>query len=279
MSRLQHQRFELKYWITEEKARCIREFVRAYLPLDGYGAGQPDGSYPTLSLYLDTGALDSYWHVIAGHKNRFKLRLRYYDERPDSPVFFEIKRRVGEIILKDRGGVRKDAVRSLLAGQLPEPRHLLQPWDAGQLAAVRKFCRHMLALQVQPQVHVAYRREAYEDPGNNAVRLTFDRRVESAPLHTCRLIARSAKPHRVFGPTVILELKFTNRYPKWFQDLVEIFDLTQMGAAKYAEGIFARGEDWVHRDPRQERAADVVENFLSASQYEALFEKVRHRVV
>jgi len=46
---------------------------------------------------------------------------------------------------------------------------------------------------------------------------------------------------------VILELKFTARYPKWFRDLVETFDCVQMGAAKYSEGIFARGEDWVSR--------------------------------
>lgn len=278
MSRLQHQRFELKYWITEEKARAVREFVRAYLDLDEYGVGQPDCSYPTLSLYLDTDGLDTYWHVIAGHKNRFKLRLRYYDERPDSPVFFEVKRRVGEVILKDRAGVRKDAVRELLAGQLPEPRHLLQPWDAGQLVAVQTFCRLMQALRAAPKMHVAYLREAYENPDNNAVRLTFDRRVESAPNPTPRLFARSERPHLVFGPTVILELKFANRYPKWFQDLVEIFDLTQVGAAKYAEGIYQRGEDWARRDPRRHRPVDLVEEFLSASQHEALFEKVKHRV-
>lgn len=278
MSRLQHQRFELKYWISEQKARCLREFVRAYLELDEYGVGQPDCSYPTLSLYLDTDDLDTYWHVIAGHKNRFKLRLRYYDERPDSPVFFEVKQRVGEIILKDRAAVRKDAVRGLLAGHLPEPRHLLQPWDAAQLVAVQRFCRLMLEMQATPKMHVAYVREAYENPGNNAVRLTFDRRVESAPHPSPRLIARGQSPHRVFGPTVILELKFTNRYPNWFQHLVELFDLTQMGAAKYAEGIYARGEDWVRRDPRRRQAVDVVEEFLSASQHEGLFEKVRHTV-
>jgi len=31
------------------------------------------------------------------------------------------------------------------------------------------------------------------------------------------------------------------------RDLVETFDCVQMGAAKYSEGIFARGEDWVSR--------------------------------
>jgi len=36
---------------------------------------------------------------------------------------------------------------------------------------------------------------------------------------------------------VILELKFTARYPNWFRDLVETFNCMQMGAAKYSEGI------------------------------------------
>jgi hypothetical protein len=278
MSRMQHQRFELKYWISEGKARCIREFVRGYLQLDEFGVGQPDCSYPTLSLYLDSDGLDTYWNTVGGHKNRFKLRLRYYDERPDSPVFFEIKRRMNDIIIKDRGGVRKDAVRLLLAGHLPESRHLLQPWDAEQLVAVQKFCRLMLQMLAKPKMHVAYVREAYENPGNNAVRLTFDRRVESAPNPTTRLIARSPKPHLVFGSTVILELKFTNRYPNWFQDLVEVFDLTQAGAAKYVGGIFERGVEWVGRDPLQQRAPHVVEEYLSATNYPGLFEKVRHTV-
>lgn len=274
-SRLQHQRFELKYIIPEAKARRIREFVRAYLQLDEYGIGQPDFSYPTLSLYLDSDDLDTYWHTIGGNKNRFKLRLRYYDERPDSPVFFEVKRRMNDIIIKDRGGVRKSAVRELLGGHLPEPRHLLQPHDAVQLVALQQFGRLMQELQARPKMHVAYLREAYENPGNNAVRLTFDRRVESAPNATPRLIARSEQPHLVFGPLVILELKFTNRYPNWFRDLVELFDLTQSGAAKYAGGIFERGEDWVTRDPRRRRAKDMVEEFLAASRYPGLFGGVR----
>src|SRR4051812_45838605 len=129
MSRLQSQRYEFKYPITDEKARRIRDFVQAHLEMDEYSANQAALSYPTLSLYLDSDSLDTYWHTIGGSKNRFKLRLRYYDERPETPVFFEIKHRVKDVIYKTRGGVRKDAVRWLLAGHAVERRHLFNSKD------------------------------------------------------------------------------------------------------------------------------------------------------
>jgi len=41
---------------------------------------------------------------------------------------------------------------------------------------------------------------------------------------------------------VILELKFTNRFPVWFEDLVRSCNLVLTGAAKYVEGVAACGE-------------------------------------
>jgi hypothetical protein len=40
-----------------------------------------------------------------------------------------------------------------------------------------------------------------------------------------------------FGDKVILELKFTNRFPDWFADMVRLFGLTRSAAAKYCEGV------------------------------------------
>ena len=270
--RLQHQRYELKYRVNEEKALRIRDFVRCHLEIDEYSALEPALSYPTLSLYLDSVGLDTYWHTINGNRNRFKLRLRYYDDQPDTPVFFEIKRRENNVILKERGGVRKNAVRWLLAGHMPERKHLLNPNDNQALVAVQRFCHLLLQLNARPRMHVAYLREAYQSPNDNNVRLTIDRQVESQPNPTTRLIARSPRPHLVFGKTVILELKFTARYPKWFRDLVETFDCMQMGAAKFAEGIFTKGEDWVHRGCSTHPPENVLEEFLTAEKYPGLFE-------
>ncbi len=266
--RLQHQRYELKYRLAERTAVRARDFVRAHLRIDEYSACHEDLSYPTLSLYLDSEGLDTYWHTINGDKNRYKLRLRYYDDRPDSPVFFEIKRREDHVMLKQRAGVRKEAVRWLLGGHLPEREHLLNPRDGEAFGSLQRFCHLMLDLQAGPKLHVAYVREAYEDTANNDIRVTFDRRVESQPQHHGALVARSPRPHLVFGRTVILELKFTARYPRWFRDLVEMFDCVQEGAAKYSTGIVDNGEDWVIRPESPERE---LEEFLSAVRYPGLF--------
>lgn len=266
--RLQKQRYELKYQVPEDKALRIRDFVQGYLEIDEYGALQPSLSYPTLSLYLDSDSLDTHWQTVNGNRNRFKLRLRYYDDQPDTPVFFEIKRREDNVIIKERGGVRKSAVRWLLAGHLPERRHMLNAHDDAAMVAVQHFCELMVGLNAKPKVHIAYMREAYENPRDNNVRVTLDRRVESQPNPGSRLIARSPSPHLVFGKTVVLELKFTARYPNWFRDLVETFNCMQMGAAKYSEGIFTRGEDWVQRACTAEA---LIEDFMSAQQYPGLF--------
>src|SRR4051812_4528241 len=98
--RMQKQRFELKYLITEETALYVRSFVRQHLDFDEYSVGKANYSYPVHSLYIDSTQLQLYWSTINGDKNRFKLRLRYYSTHADSPVFFEIKRRVNSCIMK-----------------------------------------------------------------------------------------------------------------------------------------------------------------------------------
>src|SRR5882762_10698707 len=140
--RMQASRYELKYLISEQTAAKVRDFVRCYIGLDEYGVGRPNYSYDVHSLYLDSDNLEIYWRTVNGDKNRYKLRLRYYSDHPDSPVFFEIKRRMKDIILKQRGGVRQGAVPLLLSGQLPEERHMITK-DPGSLVAVQRFCKLM----------------------------------------------------------------------------------------------------------------------------------------
>jgi hypothetical protein len=72
----------------------------------------------------------------------------------------------------------------------------------------------------------------------------MDRLVLTAPNHEPTMKVLSDDPCNVFGPTVILELKFTDRFPHWFNDLVQTFDCFLTGAAKYAGGIEQRGEEW-----------------------------------
>lgn len=238
--KLQSQRFELKYLIREPLALSIRDFVQSYLEVDEFGATLPDLSYPVHSLYLDSSDLKLYHSTINGDKNRFKLRLRFYEDRPQDPVYFEIKRRVNNTISKQRGGVVREAVDALLAGQLPTPDQVISN-STKQHQALREFCHLVSKLQARPVAHIAYRREAWISPHDNSVRLTIDRDILCAPDPTSKLTTKMEQPVHVFGDFRVLELKFTNRYPDWFRELVRVYNLVQCGAAKYVDGATLLG--------------------------------------
>jgi hypothetical protein len=84
---MQQNRFEFKYFVTERCARALRDFARSYLVPDEH-ANPIDYSYPIHSLYLDGPGLPLFLATAHGHKNRYKLRIRYYDDNADSSVFF-----------------------------------------------------------------------------------------------------------------------------------------------------------------------------------------------
>ncbi len=238
---MQLQRWELKYIIPEDVALAVRDFVRPYLELDEYGSKRPDLSYTIHNLYLDSEDLEIYWGTINGDKNRYKLRLRFYEDKPQSPIFFEIKRRMNEAILKQRGGVKRASVESVLSGQLPAVSELVSG-DPRQLSAIQRFVELATHHRASPVAHVRYEREAWISPHDNSVRVTLDRNVLISPEFVTRFTEQMDDPISVFGRLVILELKFTGRFPDWFKEMVRIFHLRQGSASKYADGIARRGE-------------------------------------
>jgi hypothetical protein len=238
--RLQTQRFELKYLVSEETARSIRRFVSCHLKPDEFAANLPDYAYPVHSLYLDSPDLTTYQAVQCGEKNRFKLRIRYYSEQ-DQVVYFEIKRRTNDVISKMRAKVRREFVQALLSGQPPQLKHLAKP-DGKQLVALQEFCRLMHRLGAAPRAHVAYRREAGMSPLSNSIRVTFDREVRCEPefgASLCTTFGESVKP---FDSKVVLELKFIDRLPNWCVEMIRVFGLVRGGAPKYAQGVLLIGE-------------------------------------
>jgi hypothetical protein len=259
--RMQQSRFELKYLVNEGMAERVRDFVRCYLSMDEFSVGKPNYSYPVHSLYLDSDNLEIYWRTINGDKNRYKLRLRYYSDHPESPVFFEIKRRMKDIILKQRGGVKQSAVPLLLKGHFPEPEHLVGKSPKG-LVAVQRFCQLMTEIHAKPRSHIFYQREAYVSD-DDEVRVTMDREVYSEPNLEPSIKVKMTRPVHAFKGLVILELKFTNRFPNWFRELVRMANVMQCGAAKYVSGIQLIG----HR--RLGAHAEVLEEESLLSTYKA----------
>lgn len=232
---MQAQRFELKYVIPESITSSLRTFVSSYLELDGYAAGSDDCSYAIHSIYLDSDDLHTYHAGLRGDRNRFKLRVRFYDENPDTPVFLELKRRHKDVIQKKRCAVPRHALWEALAGDTSCVKQKEMDGHAS-------FCHLMHQIAATPRSHVAYQREAWVSRDDNSVRVTIDRLVRAEPCFNLNMSTAMNNPVQVFGRNDILELKFTDRAPDWIRELVRVFHLEQSGGAKYAGGIRLMGE-------------------------------------
>ena len=243
--RAQRERREIKYLIREDEALAIRSYLSSYLDPDENALGKPDNSYSVHTLYLDSNHLATYRAANDGDRNRFKLRIRYYDEDPLSPVFFEIKRRINEGIVKQRARVKREAVHSLLAGESPMPEHLYK-WSDRQWADLLDFWHLVERLQAAPRAHNAYMREAYVN-ADATVRVTIDRAVRIGTEFGGELGTEIIDAVEVFAGAVILELKFTERMPTWLIEMVRGFELKSSGAAKYVRGVEMLGEQRVAR--------------------------------
>jgi hypothetical protein len=234
--RLQSARYEFKYIIDDRTATRIREFVLTYLKPDHFTVGREGIGYAVHSLYLDSKDLTTCQAVLQGAKNRYKLRLRFYDDDPKNPVFFEVKRRVNLVILKKRASVKRERVDRLLAGAPPRPEDLLKN-DKKNWQALLYFCQLRDQIHAVPAAYTSYMREGYERADNNAVRVTFDRFLRSGRFNGKLSVADIdtwPMPH-VGG--VVLELKFTDRFPEWMHDLVQLFNLTRGSCPKYVKCI------------------------------------------
>jgi SPX domain protein involved in polyphosphate accumulation len=230
--RLQTNRFELKYIVNAAMIAHIRNFIRPHLVLDEYARPELGNAYAIHSLYLDSPDLSLCEATLQGHKNRFKIRIRFYDEDPASPVYFEIKRRVNDIIQKERAAVRRDAVLRLLNKKWPDPSDLVE-YSPKNFATLERFCSMRDMLNADGKVFVSYIREAYVSPNDEQIRITFDHQLQAGRYDsTLRMFqVQSWLQPRMEG--VVLELKFCDRYPFWMHDLAQEFNLQRTAMAKY----------------------------------------------
>jgi len=227
-------RFELKYLITEAQAAAIERYIRPFLPPDRYSKLQRGGMYPIVSLYLDSPDLQLCRETLYGVKNRFKLRIRSYTDEPEYPRFFEIKRRINRVIMKSRARVTDRDVPLLLQGRSLPP----QGYSTDE-AALNQFQLYVASIHARPMVLIRYMRQAFENSSENRVRVTFDRqlcyKVTREP--KVRLGGSGWQHNSVTRGNVILEIKFTGRYPAWLARMVAHFDLNARSISKFATSI------------------------------------------
>lgn len=228
-------RYEMKYVISRSKAAAIARFIEPYLKLDRYCKAQPSGAYPIVSLYLDSDNLRLCKESLRGHLKRFKLRVRSYSDEPDCPRFFEIKRRANTVIIKSRARVMHHDVATLLSGRYVAPLHNYKT----EVDVLKQFQLYMKSISAKPKVLVRYMRRAYEGNMENRVRVTFDRQLAYKVSNDPEVLfnGQGWQHNPVTLRGVILEIKFTGRYPAWLGRMARYFDLRQRSMSKYATSM------------------------------------------
>lgn len=222
----------MKYLVSESKTAAIAQFIKPYVRLDRYCKSQANGSYPIVNLYLDSEDLQLCQQSIQGHKNRFKLRIRSYTDDPDYPRFFEVKRRANTIIIKDRARVMASSVAPLISGTFCLPQG-----NGAERQTLEQFLLYMTGINARPVVRTRYQRWAFEDILDNTVRVTFDRDISFNVTSHPDVGLNGKGWYRLPWNDVVLEIKFTGRYPAWLGRMIKCFDLRHQSVSKYVHSL------------------------------------------
>ncbi len=243
------QRYEYKYVVDPHRAAELRAVVARFVPPDPFAAGRPGFAYPICSLYLDTADMRLYRQSLTGEKTRFKLRLRTYSDDPDSLVQLEIKRRLDRVVQKRRVALKRREIELFAERGTNGWTHGI---PESVLRELEVFADHTRLASARPLLKVRYLREAYESAAE-PLRITFDTEIAHALSLDWNLLHEDGRwqatplprsnvllpgPHREDrAEFVVFEIKFTDVFPSWVQDLVRRFELEPRSVPKYALSI------------------------------------------
>jgi len=231
------QRFELKYWLTEPLAQRVLDFAMPYLKRDAHATTR-DAQRNT-TLYLDTRGFRFCENHMQLAPERAKLRVRAYGLPIGKLAFFEVKRKVKTVTLKERFALPIAEVENVLARR---PVNCELPLAARR--TLDDFVLQMCLHRAVPKLYVACFREAFESRiAGEDVRLTVDRElvyqqtsnIAFAPSnHGWVDIHEGDDSRPAFGQRrALLELKFNGSPPRWMVELVRHFNLQREAFSKY----------------------------------------------
>lgn len=232
------RRFEFKYILDKNICDLLIPDIMSYMSWDAYV--QKKEYYYCNSLYLDNHQRKSYFEKIDGYLNRKKVRIRSYNRgfSKDEKLFFELKRKSGEIVLKDREILSPKDYSSFLE----DPFSLLD-LDGVNNEFLNEFVWECVNYQMKPSMLVSYKRKPFFYNFDKSLRLTFDYDLEFA------LPAGRKDFQAPYAPLledyVIMEIKFSGALPGWVSNIINKYRLEKSQACKYCLGM-----DLFHGEPQ-----------------------------
>ena len=236
-------RHEAKYLVPMKQVPEIREYLKPFCSPDKNCRLYPDG-YTATTLQLDTPTLAFHAAKPDRAVNRFKLRVRTYGTDGKCPVFLEVKRKIGESVVKSRASIPP----ALWGEDLIKSTRVRCDFRSDkESAAFYEFLRLTRETGARPTVRIRYKRASFFGLSDSYSRVTFDSQLQYQRADDWSVLgdpvwrsmdASSSQNKRFPYSSVILELKALHEPPLWMMDLVEQFGLLRSGNCKYSTAVW-----------------------------------------
>jgi len=250
------ERHELKYLVPLSLVEPISQFIAPYCQLDYYSTNAFESFYQVNSLYFDTRDCQFFEQRLYGKASRFNMRVRTYASG-EAPYFLEIKHKRGSSVKKYRATISEHE----WPGILTDPNYRIPKTDS--LVEKRNkelFMRLAHSYSIEPKIYTQYQRRAFFSTVDDYARVTMDKNMKYRPQEDNSL---SKKPYSLqpddsltnyddetiyanntySDASVVLELKSNiGQVPMWMLDLIQHFQLKQVGFSKYLKSTLVSRE-------------------------------------
>ena len=218
-------RTEWKYICESHDMEIVRHKIASLLPLD-HNANKEVYNIHSLYFddYLNTCAFDN----DAGNDERFKWRIRYYN---DDPEFLKLEKKVKK---NDRCYKLVTSMSAEQYDQIVKEDYSAVLWNTDD-RLMKEFCIACMTGMFRPKIIVDYERIAYVEPISD-VRITFDMNI-SASLETDRFLYNDYMKFPIQEKDRnVLEVKFDDILPSYLANALSNEALQRNTFSKYYLG-------------------------------------------
>jgi SPX domain protein involved in polyphosphate accumulation len=234
--KLTFKRYEFKYHLSRFDAdRLVSSLLKNNMVWDPFVENKEEKDYTVTSLYFDSPDYKCYHEKISGLKNRYKLRLRIYDDylKDEQNVFLEIKRKTDMVILKDRVILSHEKYKKIFEeGELNFSSLIFSKRDQEVL---EEFFYKKSVFNMLPAVFVKYKRKPLIGAFNDRFRITFDSEIKSSGGQGW--LEKRDDLIEISPGLVVMEVKFDNTLPKWFLKIIRKYELDRRPFSKYCSAV------------------------------------------
>ncbi len=228
------ERHEKKYLITRQVYKELLPALYTHMEHDTYGVSH------VCSLYLDTPDRKLIRTSLQNPVYKEKIRMRSYGicDTPESPVFFELKKKYRGVVYKRRVSMTVREAIALINRDARSAVLRANSSDQAQLLRDMQILRELewtiaFYAPLMPAMVISCDRLALYGIDESDLRITFDANVRWSDENLTGLPEEGAFPLFSSDDTMIMEIKFCQTMPLWLARLLATREIVPQSFSKY----------------------------------------------